>query len=351
MSVRRELVYLIILLGLFGLLASVVNAPSGRSVRSSDSISERERTEVARIERLGGSQAYAALAEEINSYPTQLQHTAAHAFGAALYKVEGKEGLSVCDAQFSYGCFHEFLGRAIADLGIHSVLELNKRCFENLGANGLSCQHGIGHGVQAYYGYETKHLFEALDSCASLPGSDPIGGCFGGAFMEYNFQTMLGEQGAVRKNSGEIYFPCSAVEDKFKPACFFWQPQWWAISFKNDFNTKEEIFERMGALCSSVESAYRRACFEGIGNITAEAASFSGERSRALCERSAQSGSKEALYCLSIAANSIGLSSEGGHSEARSACGSLIKHQKDFCEAYAENRANILMVREPVEDL
>ena len=329
----------------------IMNVSLGQTSSANIDLDERELSEARRIELLGGQEAYAALAEEIEPYSTQIQHTAAHAFGAALYKVEGKQGLSVCDARFSYGCFHEFLGRAIADLGINSVLELNKRCFDDLGANGLSCQHGIGHGVQAYYGYDTKHLLEALDSCASLPGSDPIGGCFGGAFMEYNFQTMLGEQAVMRKNSGEVFFPCSTVADRYKPACFFWQPQWWAISLKNDFKTKEEIFVRMGALCSSVEGAYQRPCFEGIGNITAESASFSGERSRALCERTARPGSKEVLYCLSIAANSIGLSTEGGLSQARGVCSGLSKSQMDFCEAYAENRANILLIREPVDAL
>lgn len=297
------------------------------------------------IERLGASRAYDALAKEIAHQPQDLQHTAAHEFGAALYAAEGVNGLSICDARFSYGCFHEFLGRAIADLGIGSVPALNKRCFDDLGSKGLSCQHGIGHGIQAYMGYEEKNLIEALDTCRDLPGADPIGGCFGGAFMEYNFQTMLGDQALVRASTSDMTEPCSTLAPVYKKACFFWQPQWWYVLLTKVGN-EEPTFKQLGELCSSVPTEHTRACFEGIGNITAEAADFSGERSARLCEL-VSTDSTNQLFCISIAANSLGAGGGNPSERGEQACSGLEEEARNYCMAYARNEGNILMVKEP----
>ena len=96
-----------------------------------------------RIQDVGGKAAYVELSNSISGLSPQLQHVAAHAFGEALYDVEGTKGLAVCDSNYSFGCYHEFLGRAIAALGLSSVNDLNQGCVDALGSGALSCQHGV----------------------------------------------------------------------------------------------------------------------------------------------------------------------------------------------------------------
>src|SRR3989344_7594642 len=178
----------------------------------------------ARIAAVGGVAAYTELAREVEPETPQDRHAQAHYFGGALYDTEGVESVSVCDAQFSYGCFHEFLGRAIAENGLPSVADLNQKCFDRLDEQGLACQHGIGHGLVSYLGYDQKDLVRALEVCRDLPHGDPIGGCFGGVFMEFNMRTLASENGLRPGFAEDPTEPCSALRSPYQQPCLYWQP-------------------------------------------------------------------------------------------------------------------------------
>ncbi len=309
---------------------------------------ESERIWTEKIRALGGKAAYASLAKEIEGMAPEVQHTSAHAFGAALFAVEDNAGLSVCDARFSYGCFHEFMGNSIASHGLSVVNELNEGCIRVLVKSPLSCQHGIGHGILASLGYDEESLITSLGECAKLPYSDRIGGCYGGVFMEYNMQTMLGKQGHLRSADSEegLYKPCVGLESKYHASCVFWQPQWWHIAVLHA-ESSEESFAQLGTYCRGMTHTkeLRRECFQGIGNITNPATDFDVVRSRELCDATS-SDHLERLYCRAYAANSLLNGGGGKIGDGDALCDGLPESEREFCLAYARNEANSANVLE-----
>lgn len=301
--------------------------------------SKEEAMWVTYIRTLGGEHAYALFAKRVAHLTEPEKHLAGHAFGAALYRTLGVEGLSVCDEKYAYACFHEFMGYAISELGIDSVIYLNETCIEVLGSRSLACQHAMGHGIQTFFGYEYENLMEALETCKELPYNDPISGCFGGAFMEYNMRTMLGREGVVlpvTRDPGEL---CRTVRPEFQRGCFYWAPHWWhVVLFESTAN--EETFRALGVICDETapNDELLEVCYRGIGLITPQAALHEPEKTHALCLASSERSSR-ALACLSNAANIISLAL--GVETAERVCAGLETSMHAYCLSYAGNTANV----------
>jgi hypothetical protein len=345
MNVRNEFTVLIVLLVALGALWGIERegiAPDSASAEGASRTRADEQEWEARIQAVGGKTAYEELAQAIRDLPVSQQHENAHTFGAALFEAEGLEGLSVCDSRFSYGCFHEFMGKAISARGLGVVPGLNEGCRKSIVESPLSCQHGIGHGVQAFIGYGFGDLKEALVVCADLPYSDPIGGCYGGVFMEYNLQTMLGKDGKIRPpEDGDMQFPCNALPHTYTEACIFWQTQWWHQVLKGEGWNEDAIFTQIGQWCATQTGEQERTCFEGTGNITPPSADFDPARSAYLCERTSDDP-KNRLFCKSYAANSLSVGGSGKTADGSAVCAGLSGNYRLYCEAYARNEANIL---------
>ena len=311
---------------------------------ASASITSQESYWMDHIKSEGGVVAYADFGRFVSAMTPEIQHQEAHVFGGALYNVEGVAGLAVCDMQYSFGCFHEFLGRAIARLGLGSISQLNQQCEHALGSSGLSCRHGIGHGILAYMGYSDDALSEAIARCRSVSANDPIGGCDAGVFMEYNLQIMLGSEGKIRAvHNSDMQFPCPNVSAEAKESCYFSQPQWWAqVYMTQGLSDQSDIFERIGKLCDQTPTQYQRNCFEGIGVIAPAEVRFSATQARSLCE-SASADPKDQLYCRAFAANAVGASDKKA---ALVLCEGLTQDSYAFCASYAANTSNIALPME-----
>ena len=180
------------------------------------------------IREFGGVDAYARLAFAMQGLEIEEQHEYAHTFGHELYAVEGEQGIGACDARFAFGCFHQFLGEAIGDLGTTSVGRLYDACATITGTRRV-CQHGIGHGVLSAIGYDEADLKGALELCNSVTRERTYAGCVGGAFMEYNLRIIASAEGiqGPREFSGDMYAPCTSVSSLDQKTCTFWLPQWW----------------------------------------------------------------------------------------------------------------------------
>lgn len=306
------------------------------------SLRAEERVWFDRIEEIGGIEAYAEFAKSIDGEPPEDQHRKGHYFGGALYEALGKDGFSVCDDRFNFSCYHEFLGRAIRDLGLSSVVELNAACFyskDDSGRNrGLVCQHGIGHGIAATLGYEEVDLKKALEVCEGLPFIDPIGGCYGGVFMEYNLRTMLGDGGGTRSVAVNNWMaPCDSLKREYQSACYFNQPQWWIVLMQDSQDTKKE-FAQAGERCERIEEKdLLQKCFEGIGNVAAPSGDFTPQGTRELCDVSSKI-SLHRLFCKATAANSLSFGGAGFKGDGLGVCKGLIGAQYDYCEAYSKNQ-------------
>jgi len=305
-------------------------------------LSVREAYWASLIKKEGPAQAYKDFGAAVAILAPPQQHENAHVFGGALYSAIGLPGLSTCDSNYSFGCFHEFLGRAIASLGLSVVNQLNQDCVTALGPNSLSCQHGIGHGIEAALGYDFPALQKSLSLCESLPHNDPIGGCYGGALMEYNMQTMLGEQGKPRPlTSAGVQYPCDSIDSAFQNACYFWQPQWWAQTLRRQGTTDlDEIYRTIGTYCAAAPAADQRSCYEGTGNNLPADANFDGDRARQLCI-DVSSDPQDQLYCRALAADSLFVGGAGKKGDALAVCEGLTGSAYSFCASYASNSSNI----------
>ncbi len=205
---------------------------------------------------------YGRIIEEITQRGTQT-HTLMHMLGELLYEEYDMKGLGECDGSFGFGCYHGFFNAAIYAKGIEILPELDAACKEKYGSVDTRCQHGLGHGLLVYTGYE--NLLDALTWCTTI-SAKPTGGCTGGVFMEYNFHTMEEPSEDYYRPLGEnMYLPCISLPEQFQASCFQEQPQWWARHLSNDY-------KRMGELCAelSVGTANSNACFQGIGNTITE---------------------------------------------------------------------------------
>lgn len=299
-----------------------------------------------RVDAVGERMAYREFLQWAGVAGITRQHELAHIMGGLLYTAVGKIGLTVCDSSFSFGCFHEFLGQAIHAEGLAVVSELNNACVETLGLQALSCQHGIGHGIQTFLGYDVEALKRSLAECRELPYTDPVGGCYGGAFMEYNMRTMLSLDGVEPREDGDPMQPCAGLDEAYLPACYYWQPQWWVAV---GAGALEGIYQSMGEYCREAgTSALTQKCFEGVGNISGQTANYNPARTIELCDIAAAGDSKQALYCRADAANSYFVI-PAAQVDAVRVCDGLTGDAYEYCYKYSDNTLNQAVVAGEVQ--
>ncbi|MBY0111044.1 hypothetical protein K2Y00_03545 [Patescibacteria group bacterium] len=214
------------------------------------------------IQRSGAPSAYQEFLVRNSSTDSTRQHLAAHVFGEVLFKIEGEEGISVCDAQFGFGCYHGFFGRAISEGGVESIARLDAACVKTHGTLGTGCQHGVGHGILEYVGYDA--LDEALALCAETTQLTSRLGCTSGVFMEYNSPLAGISDGLVPTTRAldplNLYEPCNEVEEKYKESCFH-ELGAWVLSHHAD--------AARAGFCEGIEGRGRESCFVGMGSAIA----------------------------------------------------------------------------------
>lgn len=249
-------------------------------------LSEREAlTEYwkTQIRHNGADATYAALLKKAQDYTLNEQHLFGHVFGGALYQVAGIDGFPVCDTSLTDGCHHEFIAQAMLTIGEDSFAQLGDKChkyFDELDA--IGCEHGLGHGLTLWFGYDLPSLRKSLRQCDTISSKSHIRGCMGGVFMEYHLHTS--GDGFIRKEEpADIYAPCTHLDEKYRRACYFWLPQWWmGAHFPEKENRSHEAFSKAGTYCSQAPE-HRDACFGGIGYLVAPTVSYEKEAAAQLC--------------------------------------------------------------------
>lgn len=214
-----------------------------------------------RIEHVGAEHAYKEFIQKNNTAPLGRQHFAAHVFGGELFLARGVDGISVCNSSFGFGCYHGLFARAISQGGIEIITALDTKCTEVYGPLGLGCQHGIGHGVVEYVGYD--HIAEALELCRTHTSQPtPLLGCTSGVFMDFFSPLQETKDGLFPTSrtlsSSTPYEPCTDVASTFQASCYFELGQWLLSTQKPAIT-----------VCDSLSGDSRQYCFLGIGTATA----------------------------------------------------------------------------------
>lgn len=288
----------------------------------------------------GAKTAYLNFNQTYQDVSTSEGHTAAHLFGGALFHEVGIDGISICETTFSFGCFHEFIGQALLQEGLSVLTKLNESCMLVQNNGFLGCQHGIGHGLLGYFGYDENHLFDALEVCHGLPGTDTISGCYGGVIMEFNMRTMLlGDNVPSREISENNYYePCDRIQEYARQSCYYWQPQWWEQSLRLD---PIEAYRTMGSFCATLTLENKNACYLGVGNNTPNTTS-DPEVAVRLCEVATENVSAQfTIKCRSSAAVSFALS-DALKDKATLICNGLENEEYIYCDTFRKNDAQNL---------
>lgn len=238
-------------------------------------------------------EAYQLFKKNNAEVPLGLQHSTAHLFGGLLYEIEGVSGITLCDASFSFGCFHGFFTRAIAEEGVALVPELDKACLARYGEWGTGCQHGIGHGIMEYFGF--ADIATALEACELTTWPTPLAGCPSGVFMEYRIPAVL-RDGLFSTEPRMVdnknpYEPCGEVDARYHDSCYYELGLWWRMALGPEY-------ARMGSWCSDLHNEKNRMnCFLGVGSAAAQTETFDVPRTLSRCEEAAPEGRPHA-FCV-----------------------------------------------------
>ncbi|XKT74463.1 MAG: hypothetical protein ACJKTH_03850 [Patescibacteria group bacterium UBA2163] len=244
-----------------------------------------------RINKVGAQDAFSEFKKKNQVAPFERRHLSTHIIGELFYEHEGVAGIRYCDASFSFGCFHGFFGRAISEEGVSVISELDTQCVNAYSVLGTGCQHGIGHGIMEYVGYES--VSKALELCAKTTQVTQLLGCTSGVFMEYNTPLVVGPDGEIPKprefNKNDPYTPCTEVDEVFRESCYFELGQWFLRMLNNNIQQQKAV---CGDIASSI---YRERCFMGIGSNLAPSTEYNAPRVREHC---AAFGSLGEVACL-----------------------------------------------------
>lgn len=293
-----------------------------------------------RIEAIGSKSAYtefSTYARAVENAHQGFGHLLAHRFGAALYANEGIGGMAVCDTSFSFGCLHELFKLAVAEYGEAPLEDMAEACRDAIGI-WHPCQHAIGHGILANEGYDEASLRKALLVCEERYNDDPMNGCFGGVFMEYNLYSSV----AIRQDpraviGGDWYAPCDSLQDIFQASCYYWLPQWWYERLHADGAryVAVDTFVTLGNLCRNVaNSEFNRQCFQRVGQLSIFGGGHIPEKTIQVC-KTLSHDSREELLCRAYAAHVLSNSESSGMEQGLLMCADLEGEQKAFCDAYA----------------
>ncbi len=288
-----------------------------------------------RINAVGGISAFAELADSVKELSLGIQHVVAHAFGQALYEAKGIDGFPGCGTVFGQGCFHQFFGLAVREQGIEDA----PKSIEALCAAGkeeidkINCEHGLGHGIMGYLGYTMDDLARALAVCRDVvPRARLDLGCRGGAFMEYNFRSLIGADAGVETRirpltHESMYAPCDAVPETDKISCMFWQPWWWHVNLIGTVDS-ETLFRRLGDHCKDASGAgLSDACFQGIGYMIPNREKSDLGVAARLCAAATDSGLNRIL-CWSYA---VPLIAPATPDYEGALCGGLAPKEHSYC--------------------
>ncbi len=212
--------------------------------------------------------------------------------------------MTVCDSSLLYGCYHQVVTRVLLDQGSASTERLIAQCpHNNEGAIAIGCEHGIGHGLLAYFGYSLEGLRSAIAHCPASSAHtrrDEFFGCVQGIFMEFNFNTMLPKPPRVFDFEHPLA-PCSEVPKSAQLICIFMNAHWWEATVP--ITAPRSSLADLGEICSANTrtNVEQYACYGGLGYGAPDIGNFNPGSISTLCT-SASSDARNQAACLSCAA-------------------------------------------------
>lgn len=215
------------------------------------------------IEEQGGKAALAELARlrDQDGWVMSNCHPLAHLVGNAALVFYGsvKEAINHGDGTCWSGYIHGVYEKHMAQFDDAELFDEVKTLCERdpndpYAFDYYNCLHGIGHGVTIRFGNDP---FKGLPYCDVFEEDWERTNCATGAFMQ-NIVVDRTMHTSVRLDPNNLMYPCTAVEDKWKSACYLGQTSYALRELDYDY---EKAFE----LCDGIEEKYISTCYVSMG--------------------------------------------------------------------------------------
>jgi hypothetical protein len=248
-------------------------------------------------------------------------HDYSHYVGQLIFQKKGLTGITLCTADFAFGCYHGLLDQAFRN-DISSLPQAEKAC-QQVGKAGsgpyASCVHGIGHGVASYF--KDKDLEGALKTCDKLPQNAPQF-CYDGVFMEFSRDALDNFYKA-----SDLLYPCDTVDAKYTYQCGRNQPSVLMARFNKSYDEIAKACQKASIRDLKV------ACYTALGFQTVYNSDSNAEKIISKCE---SVNDKEFEYqCKSAAAGELIFQNmQGWQTNAPLICDSLDSNNKNSCHSY-----------------
>lgn len=157
------------------------------------------------------------------------------------------------------GYYHGVTEGLLTQMGDGVTANLNTVCDDIEGKAAYSfdyynCVHGLGHGLMYI---RSNELFRSLELCDILSGQWERSSCYGGVFMENIIADEVNHFAKYLKDEDSLY-PCNAVGDSYKSAC-------WLMHTSHMLKAVGGDFVRVFQLCSAVVEPYTNTCYQSLG--------------------------------------------------------------------------------------
>lgn len=220
-------------------------------------------------------------------------HPIAHKIGAGgLLHFEGDVGPAfvagngTCGSGYYHGLLQWKLAGVSADqVGNVASTACNDPEIKVNAFNYYQCDHGLGHGLMLYTGYD---LPDALDYCHQLQTEFDQVACSGGVFMENQSSSFgLRTKWLSKKN---LLYPCNSelVERRDKLYCYLLVTSHILPNVNGDW-------KKMADWCRKSERGWVDICFQSYGRDVAGNAGRDPEGMKSLCAQ-AGSGEKDCIF-------------------------------------------------------
>ncbi len=275
---------------------------------------------------------YRLLKDKFSQNPVSA-HDYVHVIGEVAYQTRGENGITLCDALSSYGCFHGFLAAFIVELGAEALPKTELACKKLGPADIPSCLHGIGHGVMAWRNYE---LGSSLNLCDDLEELSRIY-CYDGVFMESFTNSMLPPEKRIarKQDPDDPWLPCTELQERYLMACY-------RQKVFDLFGFLGGDFKKLADLCLTLPAKYVPICVESYGYRVAISVQTQLEEINRLCGF-LESGS-ERDECLLAAMAELSFEGRSGESIEK-ICGLVGSGRTEECRAKLKTLQEIHQAR------
>lgn len=215
------------------------------------------------VDTQGGEAALAELARlrDADDFVLSNCHVLAHSVGHAALKhyktvaEASNHGDGTCWSGYYHGVYEQYMSK-FSDAELPDVIRslCPRPADDPYSFDHYNCVHGVGHGVTIRFGNDP---FKGLPYCDVFDDQWERSNCYTGVFMQ-NIVVDSRMHTSVRLDPSDPIYPCDAVEEKYKGACYLGQTSY-------VLRTVDYDYAKAFAVCDEVESDYVDTCYVSMG--------------------------------------------------------------------------------------